>query len=49
MRWATPDDFLEMRVMPRMFLDHFPHNIMKVLTSILKDRKNDSTLSVDKI
>lgn len=49
MRWATPEDFLEMNVMPRMFLDHFPHNIMKVLTTILKDRKRDSILSVDKI
>lgn len=49
MRWASPEDFLELKVMPRMILDHFPQNIMKVLTSVLKERKNDSTLSVEKI
>jgi hypothetical protein len=49
MRWATPEDFLEMKVMPRMMLDHFPHNILKTLTTILKDRKSDSILSIDKI
>lgn len=49
MRWATPEDFLEMKVMPRMILDHFPQNIMKVLTSLLKERKSDSTISVEQI
>lgn len=49
MRWASPEDFVEMKVQPRMLLDHFPQNILKVLTTILKDRKSDSILSVDKI
>lgn len=49
MRWAMPEDFNDMKVMPRMMLDHWPHNIMKVLTKILKERNSDSQLSVDKI
>ncbi|CRL00123.1 CLUMA_CG013403, isoform A [Clunio marinus] len=49
MKWAEPEDFHEMKIMPRMMFDHFPHNILKVLTTILKDRKSDSILSVEKI
>lgn len=49
MRWAWPDDFTEMKVMPRMILDHFPHNIFKVVTRILNDRKCDSILSLNKL
>ncbi|KAL7050484.1 hypothetical protein ACKWTF_004097 [Chironomus riparius] len=47
MRWAQPEDFTELKVMPRMMLDHFPQNIMHVLTKVLNERKNGSTLSVD--
>lgn len=49
MRWATPEDFSDMKVMPRMLLDHFPQNIMKVLKNILLEHNSDSILSVDKI
>jgi sn1-specific diacylglycerol lipase len=37
MRWATPEDFLEIKVMPRMMLDHFPINVAKPLTKVLKE------------
>ncbi|KAG5678518.1 hypothetical protein PVAND_008185 [Polypedilum vanderplanki] len=49
MRWAQPEDFTELKIMPRMMLDHFPQNIMKVLTRILNERKNGSVLSVNEI
>ena len=39
--------FFFLLVMPRMMLDHFPQNIMHVLTKVLNERKNGSTLSVD--
>lgn len=42
MRWATPEDFMELRVMPRMLLDHFPDNILKVLTTVLEQQKSTS-------
>jgi sn1-specific diacylglycerol lipase len=45
MRWATPEEFTELKVMPRMMLDHFPDNIFKVLTQVLNERK-DSTGSI---
>lgn len=35
--------------MPRMMLDHWPQNIMRALTKILKEKENGSTLSVEKI
>jgi sn1-specific diacylglycerol lipase len=37
MRWAAPEDFLEIKVMPRMMLDHFPPSVGKPLTKILKE------------
>jgi sn1-specific diacylglycerol lipase len=42
MRWATAEDFTELKVMPRMLLDHFPDNIHKTLTKILEDQKPTS-------
>ncbi|XP_059622372.1 diacylglycerol lipase-beta-like isoform X2 [Phlebotomus argentipes] len=39
MRWATPEDFMELKIMPRMFLDHFPDYIFKTMTKILEEQK----------
>lgn len=50
MKWAQAEDFCEMKVMPRMFLDHFPHHIFETVTNILNDKMNTgSVLSVNKI
>lgn len=43
MRWATAEDFAELKVMPRMLLDHFPDNIYKTLTTVLEQQKTTST------
>lgn len=43
MRWAAPEDFLEIKVMPRMMLDHFPNNINYAFTKILKEQKTAET------
>lgn len=43
MRWASPEDFTELQVMPRMFLDHFPDNIFRTLTRILEEQKSSVT------
>lgn len=54
MRWATAEDFTELKVMPRMFLDHLPDNVFRALTTIMEDQKSAvapvataSTLSVE--
>lgn len=43
MRWATAEDFSELKVMPRMLLDHFPDNIYKTLTTVLEQQKTTSS------
>lgn len=35
--------------MPRMMLDHWPQNIMRALTKIMKEQKRGSILSVERI
>ncbi|XP_048518844.1 diacylglycerol lipase-beta isoform X2 [Dendroctonus ponderosae] len=35
MRWATAEDFMELKVMPRMLLDHLPDNVYRVLGAVL--------------
>lgn len=40
MRWAQAEDFTELIVMPRMFLDHLPENIDLALTTLLEQRSN---------
>lgn len=40
MRWATPEEFMELKVMPRMLLDHLPDNILKTLTILLEQQKS---------
>lgn len=41
MRWATAEDFMELKVMPRMLLDHLPDNVYKVLDTILREQKDN--------
>ncbi|KAL1132360.1 hypothetical protein AAG570_010316 [Ranatra chinensis] len=41
MRWLTAEDFLELRIMPRMLLDHFPHNVLKTLTTVLEEQRTE--------
>ncbi|XP_050533463.1 diacylglycerol lipase-beta [Daktulosphaira vitifoliae] len=41
MRWASPEDFKELRVMPRMFLDHLPENVLKTIDCVLKEQKTE--------
>lgn len=43
MRWASAEDFMELKVMPRMLLDHFPDNILKTLTTVLEQQKSIET------
>lgn len=37
MRWATAEDFIELRVMPRMLLDHLPENVCKTLETVIEE------------
>ncbi|KAK9512943.1 hypothetical protein O3M35_001247 [Rhynocoris fuscipes] len=41
MRWLTPDDFLELRIMPRMLLDHLPHNLLKAINTVLEEQRTE--------
>jgi sn1-specific diacylglycerol lipase len=41
MRWATAEDFMELKVMPRMLLDHLPENVYKTLDIILREQRDD--------
>lgn len=41
MRWAPAEDFMELKVMPRMLLDHLPDNVYKVLDTILREQKDN--------
>lgn len=42
MRWATAEDFTELKVMPRMLLDHLPDNIFKTISTVLEEQKAKS-------
>lgn len=42
MRWASPEDFSELKVMPRMLLDHLPDNIQRTLTAVIDQQKVDA-------
>lgn len=41
MRWVLPEDFTELRVMPRMLLDHLPENIYKTLDTVLNEQRTE--------
>lgn len=45
MRWATAEDFMELKVMPRMLLDHLPENVYKTLDIILREQRNNISVS----
>jgi hypothetical protein len=35
-RWANKEHFTQLRVMPRMILDHLPENILAALDAVLE-------------
>lgn len=39
MRWATAEDFMELKVMPRMLVDHLPDNVLETIETVLKEQK----------
>ncbi|KAL4091877.1 hypothetical protein QTP88_026489 [Uroleucon formosanum] len=41
MRWATPEDFKELRIMPRMLLDHLPENVLKTIDNVLEEQRTE--------
>lgn len=44
MRWALPEDFMELSVMPRMLLDHFPENLEEALEILIKQQEELPTI-----
>ncbi|XP_058804009.1 diacylglycerol lipase-beta-like [Phymastichus coffea] len=38
MRWASPEEFMELSVMPRMLLDHLPENLEESLAILVKQQ-----------
>ncbi|XP_049866901.1 diacylglycerol lipase-beta isoform X2 [Pectinophora gossypiella] len=38
MRWACPEDFMELQVMPRMLLDHLPENVHRTIETVLEEK-----------
>ncbi|XP_065203555.1 diacylglycerol lipase-beta [Planococcus citri] len=49
MRWATCEDFLEMRIMPRMLLDHLPENVFKTLNAIMECQQTEIGMDMPEI
>lgn len=41
MRWAAAEDFMELKVMPGMLLDHLPENVYKVIDTVLREQKDN--------
>jgi len=41
MRWAAAEEFQELKVEPRMLLDHLPENVHKTLETILSEQRVD--------
>lgn len=41
MKWAVPEDFTEIKVEPRMLLDHLPENLEKVIDTVLGEQRID--------
>lgn len=39
LRWAGKDHFTQLRVMPRMILDHLPENILAALDNLLEENE----------
>lgn len=40
MRWAQPEEFMELSVMPRMLLDHLPENLERALATLVRQQKD---------
>jgi sn1-specific diacylglycerol lipase len=40
MRWAHPEEFMELSVMPRMLLDHLPENVEEALATLVKQQQD---------
>ncbi|CAH2251109.1 jg11812 [Pararge aegeria aegeria] len=38
MRWACPEDFMELQVMPRMLLDHLPENVHRTIQTVIEEK-----------
>ncbi|XP_017777073.1 PREDICTED: sn1-specific diacylglycerol lipase beta-like [Nicrophorus vespilloides] len=43
MRWATAEDFMDLKVMPRMILDHLPENVYKTLDTVLREQRDNAS------
>ncbi|CAH1398562.1 unnamed protein product [Nezara viridula] len=43
MRWIDPEELVEeeIRILPRMFLDHFPHNLLKAISTVLEEQRTE--------
>lgn len=41
MRWAGIDEFTDLKIEPRMLLDHLPENVEKVLDTVLSEQRID--------
>lgn len=41
MRWATAEDFMELKVMPRMLLDHLPDNVYNTIDTVLREQRDN--------
>lgn len=37
LRWAQPEDFGELAVMPRMLLDHLPENVYLAISKVIRE------------
>lgn len=46
MRWACPEDFMEVKVMPRMLLDHLPENVYETLDTILREQTDNASETI---
>lgn len=43
MRWAQAEDFMELKVMPRMLLDHLPDNVYQTIDTVLREQRVDAS------
>ncbi|XP_052757543.1 diacylglycerol lipase-beta-like isoform X2 [Galleria mellonella] len=45
-KWAIPDDFNVVQVMPRMLLDHLPENVYDAVKSVVSESRTSASRSV---
>lgn len=45
-RWASAEEFNELRVMPRMFLDHLPENVYDVVGKVVEEMKANTITEI---